>query len=110
MIRHDFFPQYALRRTQNNVNDPDGLNVKLIVPASQCGTLIGKGGSKIKEIKDSTGASMQVAADMLPNSSERVVNISGPVDSILDCIYEISYILLSVSKIVWFFVFSWHLF
>lgn len=74
------------------------LNVKLIVPASQCGPLIGKGGSKIKEIRDMTGASMQVAGEMLPSSSERVVNIAGSAESVLDCIYEICLILLSVSN------------
>ena len=34
--------------------------MKLIVPASQCGSLIGKGGSKIKEIREITGANVQV--------------------------------------------------
>lgn len=28
------------------------VTLKLIVPASQCGSLIGKGGSKIKEIRE----------------------------------------------------------
>ena len=37
-----------------------GLSMKLIVPASQCGSLIGKGGSKIKEIREITGANVQV--------------------------------------------------
>lgn len=72
----------------------------MIVPASQCGPLIGKGGSKIKEIRDSTGAAMQVAADMLPNSTERCVNISGTVDAILDCIYEICLILAMVCRLI----------
>ena len=38
----------------------DGVSLKLIVPASQCGSLIGKGGSKIKEIREITGANVQV--------------------------------------------------
>ena len=38
----------------------DGLSLKLIVPASQCGSLIGKGGSKIKEIRETSGANVQV--------------------------------------------------
>ena len=37
-----------------------GVSLRLIVPASQCGSLIGKGGSKIKEIRESTGATIQV--------------------------------------------------
>ena len=38
----------------------DGVSLKLIVPASQCGSLIGKGGSKIKEIRELSGANVQV--------------------------------------------------
>ena len=37
-----------------------GVSLKLIVPASQCGSLIGKGGSKIKEIRELSGANVQV--------------------------------------------------
>ena len=40
-----------------------GLSMKLIVPASQCGSLIGKGGSKIKEIREITGANVQVGSE-----------------------------------------------
>ena len=36
--------------------------MKLIVPASQCGSLIGKGGSKIKEIREISGANVQVCS------------------------------------------------
>ena len=46
-----------------------------MVPASQCGSLIGKGGSKIKDIREVTGASVQVASELLPNSTERTVTI-----------------------------------
>ncbi|XP_065212515.1 poly(rC)-binding protein 3-like [Planococcus citri] len=75
--------------------DPDNVAVKLIIPASQCGSLIGKGGNKIKEIRDSSGAAMQVSAEMLPHSTERIVHISGHIESILDCIYEICYSLVT---------------
>ncbi|KAF0312996.1 Poly(rC)-binding protein 3 [Amphibalanus amphitrite] len=43
-----------------------------------CGSLIGKGGSKIKEIREATSASIQVASEMLPNSTERAVTLSPP--------------------------------
>ncbi|TKC40325.1 hypothetical protein EI555_017603 [Monodon monoceros] len=46
------------------------VTLRLVVPASQCGSLIGKGGCKIKEIRESTGAQVQVAGDMLPSSTE----------------------------------------
>lgn len=73
------------------------ITLRLIVPASQCGSLIGKGGSKIKEIREVTGASIQVASDMLPNSTERAVTITGTSEAITQCIYHICCVMLEVS-------------
>ncbi|XP_019630126.1 PREDICTED: poly(rC)-binding protein 3-like isoform X2 [Branchiostoma belcheri] len=70
------------------------VTLRLIVPASQCGSLIGKGGSKIKEIREVTGASIQVAGDMLPNSTERAVTVSGTPDAISQCVYHICCVML----------------
>ncbi|XP_055687853.1 poly(rC)-binding protein 3 isoform X7 [Lutzomyia longipalpis] len=81
----------------NDVNTPGGktqIPIRLIVPASQCGSLIGKGGSKIKEIREGTGCSIQVASEMLPNSTERAVTLSGTADQITQCIYHICYVML----------------
>ncbi|XP_067647394.1 poly(rC)-binding protein 3 isoform X9 [Eurosta solidaginis] len=68
--------------------------IRLIVPASQCGSLIGKSGSKIKEIRQSTGCSIQVASEMLPNSTERAVTLTGTADQITQCIYQICLVML----------------
>ena len=73
----------------NNTAPPPLVTLRLIIPASQCGSLIGKGGSKIKEIREFTGASVQVASEMLPKSTERTVTISGGAESITKCIYQI---------------------
>lgn len=70
------------------------VTLKLIVPASQCGSLIGKGGSKIKEIREITGASVLVASEMLPNSTERTVTISGNHLAISQCIYQICSVMM----------------
>ncbi|XP_021345123.1 poly(rC)-binding protein 3-like isoform X14 [Mizuhopecten yessoensis] len=70
------------------------VTLRLVVPASQCGSLIGKGGSKIKEIRETTGASIQVASEMLPNSTERAVTVSGTADAITQCIRNICNIML----------------
>ncbi|XP_046743962.1 poly(rC)-binding protein 4 isoform X1 [Diprion similis] len=70
------------------------ITLRLIVPASQCGSLIGKGGSKIKEIREVTGASIQVASEMLPNSTERTVTISGTSEAVTQCIYHICCVML----------------
>ena len=55
------------------------------------------GGSKIKEIREVTGASVQVASEMLPNSTERAVTISGGSEAITQCIYNICNIMAEVS-------------
>ena len=80
-----------------NANAIPPITLRLIVPASQCGSIIGKGGSKIKEIRELTGASIQVASEMLPGSTERAVTVSGKFDSIIECFKQVSSIMLEVS-------------
>jgi poly(rC)-binding protein 2/3/4 len=69
------------------------LVLRLAVPASQCGSIIGKHGAKVKEIRDLTGANIQVAQDGLPDSTERCVEISGTGEACLQCTYHICCIL-----------------
>ncbi|XP_070964366.1 poly(rC)-binding protein 4-like isoform X1 [Oncorhynchus clarkii lewisi] len=70
------------------------VTLRLVIPASQCGSLIGKGGAKIREIRESTGAQIQVAGDLLPNSTERGVTISGSQDSVIQCVKLICTVIL----------------
>uniref|UniRef100_A0A3B4C391 K Homology domain-containing protein n=1 Tax=Pygocentrus nattereri TaxID=42514 RepID=A0A3B4C391_PYGNA len=73
------------------------VTLRIVVPASQCGSLIGKGGCKIKEIRESTGAQVQVAGDMLPNSTERAITIAGTPLSIIECVKQICVVMLEVN-------------
>lgn len=50
-----------------NHNRP--LCLRLAVPSSQCGSIIGKQGSKVKEIRDLTGANIQVTSSMTATES-----------------------------------------
>ncbi|OWK10062.1 PCBP1, partial [Cervus elaphus hippelaphus] len=70
------------------------VTLRLVVPATQCGSLIGKGGCKIKEIRESTGAQVQVAGDMLPNSTERAITIAGVPQSVTECVKQICLVML----------------
>ncbi|XP_022538179.2 poly(rC)-binding protein 2 isoform X2 [Astyanax mexicanus] len=70
------------------------VTLRIVVPASQCGSLIGKGGCKIKEIRELTGAQVQVAGDMLPNSTERAITIAGTIQSIIECVKQICVVML----------------
>ncbi|XP_048467913.1 poly(rC)-binding protein 3 [Rhincodon typus] len=80
--------------TNSTVTSKPPVTLRLVVPASQCGSLIGKGGSKIKEIRETTGAQVQVAGDMLPNSTERAVTISGTPDAIIQSVKQICVVML----------------
>ena len=53
------------------------VTLRLVVPASHCGSLIGKGCCQIEEIQESTGTQVQVVGDMLPNSAEQAITIAG---------------------------------
>uniref|UniRef100_A0A1I8BRB7 KH domain-containing protein n=1 Tax=Meloidogyne hapla TaxID=6305 RepID=A0A1I8BRB7_MELHA len=79
--------------TQAGAQKPP-ITLRLIIPASQCGSLIGKGGSKIREIRDKTGASLQVANEMLSNSTEKPVTISGSSEALIGCMRHVCHILL----------------
>jgi len=67
----------------------DTLSLRLVVPASQCGSLIGKGGAKIKEIRELTGANVNVGSDLLPGSTERCVSLNGSKDAVTQCVYQV---------------------
>ena len=82
-----------------NTSTRPPITFRMIVPASQCGSLIGKGGSKIREIREVTGASIQVASEMLPNSTERAVTISGGSEAITQCVYHICCVMSEVYHI-----------
>lgn len=110
--------------TNSTATSKPPVTIRLVVPASQCGSLIGKGGCKIKEIREvsctvlvekgsdlwyhshhvtrvaiclqSAGAQVQVAGDMLPNSTERAITIAGTPQSIIECVKQICVVMLEV--------------
>lgn len=58
------------------------------------GTIIGRSGLKIKAIQDSSGARMVASKDMLPQSTERIVEVQGAPEAIGRAIEEIGKCLL----------------
>ncbi|XP_032485900.1 poly(rC)-binding protein 3 isoform X10 [Phocoena sinus] len=99
MIAYKFEEDIINCMTNSPATSKPPVTLRLVVPASQCGSLIGKGGSKIKEIRESTGAQVQVAGDMLPNSTERAVTISGTPDAIIQCVKQICVVMLEAYTI-----------
>ncbi|XP_020926752.1 poly(rC)-binding protein 3 isoform X7 [Sus scrofa] len=99
MIAYKFEEDIINSMSNSPATSKPPVTLRLVVPASQCGSLIGKGGSKIKEIRESTGAQVQVAGDMLPNSTERAVTISGTPDAIIQCVKQICVVMLEAYTI-----------
>ncbi|ERE88061.1 poly(rC)-binding protein 3 [Cricetulus griseus] len=98
MIAYKFEEDIINSMSNSPATSKPPVTLRLVVPASQCGSLIGKGGSKIKEIRESTGAQVQVAGDMLPNSTERAVTISGTPDAIIQCVKQICVVMLELAE------------
>ncbi|KZT56995.1 hypothetical protein CALCODRAFT_434845 [Calocera cornea HHB12733] len=71
------------------------VTIKFIIPNSRMGTLIGKAGSKIKEIQEASGAKLHASEGMLPGSTERVLNVSGVADAIHIATYYVGNSLLN---------------
>ncbi|XP_078533727.1 poly(rC)-binding protein 2-like [Lissotriton helveticus] len=80
--------------TNSTASSKPPVTLRLVVPARHCGSLIGKGGCKIKKIRETTGAQVQVAGDMLPNSTERAITIAGIPASIIECVKQICVVML----------------
>ncbi|KAI9020456.1 KH domain RNA-binding protein [Hyaloraphidium curvatum] len=63
--------------------------IRLLVPHARMGGVIGKQGSKIKDIQDRSGCRISASEEILPNSSERLVTLSGVPDAIHIASYHI---------------------
>lgn len=63
--------------------------VRLLISHNQMGTIIGRQGLKIKHIQDVSGARMVAQKEMLPQSTERIVEVQGDSKAIQLAIWEI---------------------
>lgn len=63
--------------------------IKLLISHNQMGTIIGRHGLKIKHIQDSSGVRMVAQKEMLPQSTERIVEVQGTPEGLQTAIWEI---------------------
>lgn len=63
--------------------------VRLLISHNQMGTIIGRQGLKIKHIQDVSGVRMVAQKEMLPQSTERIVEVQGTPDGIQKAVWEI---------------------
>ncbi|KAI0304971.1 hypothetical protein BC826DRAFT_1089093 [Russula brevipes] len=69
-------------------------SMRLLISHNLMGTIIGRSGLKIKAIQDGSGARMVASKEILPQSTERVVDVQGSPESIARAIEEIGRCLL----------------
>ncbi|KAF9460808.1 cytoplasmic protein [Collybia nuda] len=69
-------------------------SIRLLISHNLMGTIIGRSGLKIKAIQDGSGARMVASKDMLPQSTERIVEVQGAAEAIGRAIEEIGKCLL----------------
>ncbi|ETW86132.1 hypothetical protein HETIRDRAFT_14839, partial [Heterobasidion irregulare TC 32-1] len=74
------------------------VTIKFMIPNSRMGSVIGKQGSKIKEIQDASGARLNASEGMLPGSTERVLSVAGVADAIHIATYYIGNILIEAAE------------
>ncbi|XP_055379526.1 heterogeneous nuclear ribonucleoprotein K isoform X2 [Condylostylus longicornis] len=66
------------------------VDVRVLIHQSLAGCVIGKGGSKIKEIRDKVGCRvLKVFPSTAPQSSDRVVQVIGRLEQTVDAVKEV---------------------
>ncbi|KAI5308753.1 RNA binding protein, heterogenous nuclear RNP-K like protein [Ascosphaera atra] len=69
---------------------PNGTHpIRLLISHNQMGTIIGRSGLKIKYIQDVSGVRMVAQKEMLPQSTERIVEVQGTPEGIEKAVWEI---------------------
>ncbi|OAD58498.1 Heterogeneous nuclear ribonucleoprotein K [Eufriesea mexicana] len=67
----------------------DEIDVRMLVHQSQAGCIIGKGGLKIKELREKTGARIKIYSHCCPHSTDRLISICGKPNTCIECIREL---------------------
>uniref|UniRef100_A0A0B7AXN5 K Homology domain-containing protein n=1 Tax=Arion vulgaris TaxID=1028688 RepID=A0A0B7AXN5_9EUPU len=82
----DVLPEMEDARNKRSESESE---LRIIVHQSQAGCIIGRQGFKVKELREKTGANIKVYSTCCPNSTDRVVAISGKPKVVVGCIEEI---------------------
>ena len=67
----------------------------MLVHTSQAGGIIGRGGERMKELREETKASFKIFTQCCPESTERVVAITGTVNVVVQAIKSIAQVISS---------------
>ncbi|KAI7901137.1 uncharacterized protein BX663DRAFT_553383 [Cokeromyces recurvatus] len=90
LIAHTILDNPTSISITNTMNDNHNqTTLRLLISHNLMGTVIGRQGAKIKHIQDITGVRMIASKTLLPQSTERVVEIRGTTEAIEKAILEI---------------------
>lgn len=90
----DAYTQIAQTFLDNPIN-PESPNssslatLRLLISHNLMGTIIGRQGAKIKMIQDQSGARMVASKEVLPQSTERIVDVQGEITSLQKALWEV---------------------
>ncbi|KAJ3296736.1 RNA binding protein, heterogenous nuclear RNP-K like protein [Blyttiomyces sp. JEL0837] len=89
---YSMMAHYLLENPVSNQSNAysDCTTIRLLISHQLVGSVIGKAGAKIKEIQEESGAKLIISKEMLPQSTERVIEVFGLVESIKIAIYNIA--------------------
>ncbi|GAA5823394.1 hypothetical protein JCM10212_004315 [Sporobolomyces blumeae] len=65
-------------------------SIRLLISHLLIGSVIGKGGAKIRSIQELSSARMVASKEMLPQSTERIVEVTGSAESVRVAVGEIA--------------------
>ncbi|ORX39503.1 hypothetical protein BCR36DRAFT_312985 [Piromyces finnis] len=96
----NFLNHFTNNNNYINNNNTSGGNdpvtaIHLLINHLLLGSIIGKNGAKIKEIREASGARIVASKEMLPQSTERVIDIIGTVDAIQIAVHKIGECILN---------------
>lgn len=79
----------VLPRLEDNFSERDPCEVRMLVHQSHAGALIGRNGSKIKELREKCSARLKIFTGCAPGSTDRVLITSGEQKNVLGIIEEV---------------------
>ncbi|XP_050456159.1 heterogeneous nuclear ribonucleoprotein K isoform X1 [Cataglyphis hispanica] len=89
-VLNEVVPNLEETRFQNGSrHGSDEIDVRMLVHQSQAGCIIGKGGLKIKELREKTGARIKIYSNTCPRSTDRLISICGKPTTCIECIREL---------------------
>jgi hypothetical protein len=89
---HPYAQSYSMDAPISSSNSTDELVLKALVPNTMAGVLIGKQGSTVKFMSETSGAKIRVSGNEVfwPGTNERLVLLSGTRDAIVNAVEQIT--------------------